>query len=132
MLPIRRYISPLVAVLAVSATLFGTAPADATPRPDPWVQGQIDAQTEDVPGFLRSIELSGIDRRGISNPDLVIKGHIICDQIYSGRGDLSSAALPNTRPDDFHSMEVVAGASIKYLCPPAAEFAAPNLADAAP
>ncbi|MFD3509310.1 DUF732 domain-containing protein [Nocardia sp. NPDC058666] len=132
MLSIRHRVSPLVAALAVGATLFGTAPANAEPRPDPWVQGQIDSLTEDVPGFLHSIELSGIDRRGISDPDLVGKGHIICDQIYSGRGDLGSAALPNTRSDDFHSMEVVAGASIKYLCPPAAEFAAPNLADAAP
>lgn len=130
-MPTRHYAPRLLVAVAIGSALLGTAPAHAAPRPDPWVQGQIDALTEDVPGFLHSIELSGVDRGGISDADLVIKGHQICYQIYSARGDISSAALPRTRPDDFHSMEVVAGASIKYLCPPAAEFAQ-GLADKAP
>lgn len=130
MLPVRRCVSPLLAALAVGVMLT-TGSAGAAPRPDPWVQGQIDAQTEDVPGFLRSIEVAGVDRTGISDNELAIQGRRICNQIYSGRGDISSAKLPNMRADDFHSMEVVAGASIKYLCPPAAEYAG-NLADAAP
>lgn len=128
---LRRSVSPLLAALALGAMLCAGS-AEATPRPDPWVQGQIDALTEDVPGFIRSIEVSGVDRGGISDTDLAIQGRRICYQIYSGSGDLGSALLPNTRSDDFHSMEVVAGASIKYLCPPAAEFAADNLPDAAP
>lgn len=57
---------------------------------------------------MRSIELSAVDRGGISDADLVIKGHRICNQIYSARGDLSSA-----------------------LCPLAAEFAS-GLAEMAP
>ncbi|GGK38567.1 DUF732 domain-containing protein [Nocardia camponoti] len=121
----------VLAALACGALLVGGATANAAPRPDPWVQGQIDAQTENVPGFLRSIELAGVDRGGISDADLAIKGRTVCYQIYAGKGDVSGAALPNTRRDDYHSLEVVAGASIKYLCPPAAAFAG-SLADKAP
>lgn len=131
-MPARLLVASMLTVLGIGGALLGGAAlVDAAPRPDPWVQGQIDEQSEDVPGFLRSIELSGVDRGGISDADLVIKGHRICDQISSARGDLSSAALPNTRAEDFHAMEVVAGASIKYLCPPAAEFAS-GLAEMAP
>jgi hypothetical protein len=130
----RRLVSSLLATTAtVGGLIIGTtAPANADPRPDPWVQGQIDSQTEDVPGFLNAINTSGVDRGGINDQDLVIKGHQICDQIYSGRSDISGAALPYTRPDDFRSMEIVSGASVKYLCPPAAKYVGPNILDAVP
>ncbi|SUE32290.1 Uncharacterised protein [Nocardia farcinica] len=132
---VRHLASAFLAATAIGAVFVGATSSTALaqpPRPDPWVQGQIDALTEDVPGFLDSINRSGIDRGGITDTDLVIKGHRICAQIYGASGDLSSAALPNTRPDDFRTMEIVAGASVKYLCPPAAEYVGPDIRDAAP
>ena len=117
------------AVLSLGASGLATA---TPPRPDPWVQGQIDSITENVPGYLSAINRSGIDRGGINDRDLVVKGHRICDQAYSARGDLGSARLPHIRKDDFHAMEVVAGASVKYLCPPAAPFVSRGVLDAAP
>lgn len=129
----RTVASSLLAAITISAALVTTtATAHADPRPDPWVQGQIDAQTEDVPGYLNSINTSGIDRGDINDHDLVIVGHKVCDQIYSARGDISGAALPHTQPDDFHTMEIVTGASVKYLCPPAAPYVGQNILNAAP
>ncbi|MFF0496520.1 hypothetical protein ACFYU5_08965 [Nocardia aobensis] len=129
----RTAASSLLAASMIGAALVTTtATAHADPRPDPWVQGQIDAQTEDVPGFLNSINTSGIDRGDIDDHDLLIVGYKVCYQIYSGRGDISGAALPHTRPDDFHTMEIVAGASVTYLCPPAAPYVGQNILDAAP
>lgn len=124
----------VVGVCLATALGSGLAMAEPspTPNPDPWIQGQIDSLTEDVPGYLSSINRSGVNRSGISDTDLVIKGHLICDAIYAHRGDVSMGRLPNVRNDDYHSMEVVAGASIKYLCPPAAAYAGPNLVQAAP
>ncbi|GAA5054540.1 hypothetical protein [Nocardia callitridis] len=142
----RRLFAALFASLTVGASLVGTsAAAEAAPqpnawiqgqiddqradtqRPDPWVQGQIDSQTEDVPGFLAAINNSGTDRGGISDRDLAIKGRSVCGQIYGARGDLSGASLPNA--DDLHSQQIVAAASVKYLCPPAADYFSSDLLD---
>ncbi|MFH5207319.1 DUF732 domain-containing protein [Antrihabitans spumae] len=132
-IPIRFVAAAGISItVAISAVALSSAAPASPPDVDPWVQGQIDSLTENVPAFIDSINRSGVDRGGIDDNALVIKGHLICDAIYSHRGDLSSAMLPNTRPDDFRTMEVVAGASIKYLCPPAAAYASPHLVDAAP
>jgi len=128
----RTVASSVLATIAIGAALTTTATAHADPRPDPWIQGQIDQQTEEVPGFLSSVNTSDIDRGDINDHDLVIVGHKVCYQIYSARGDISGAALPRTRPDDFHTMEIVAGASVKYLCPPAAPYVGENILNAAP
>ncbi|MGA4792251.1 DUF732 domain-containing protein [Nocardia sp. AB354] len=127
----------VTSLLAVGASLLlvvpaGSVHADPAPRPDPWIQGQIDAQTEDVAGFLNAINIMGIDRSGMSDPDLVVKGHLICQQVYSGRGDISGSALPHTRPSDYHTMELVEAASVKYLCPPAAKYIGQDSLDEVP
>ncbi|PPJ36539.1 hypothetical protein C5E45_19110 [Nocardia nova] len=129
----RTVASSLLAAIAISAALVTTtAAAHADPRPDPWVQGQVDAQTEDIPGCLISIDTSGIDRGDINDHGLVMVGHKVYDQIYSGRGDISGAALPHTQPDNFHTMEIDAGASIKYLRPRAAPPVGQTILNAAP
>lgn len=129
----HRIVSSALAVVAACGLMVGTAGSVAAdPRPDPWIQGQIDSLTENVPGYLDAINTSGVDRGGIDDRDLVIKGHVICNQIYSARGDLSGAMLPHTRTTDFHSMEVVAGAGVKYLCPPAGRFVSPGILHAVP
>jgi hypothetical protein len=130
-----RLVTSLLVAVGVSALLVvpaGAAHADPDPRPDPWIQGQIDAQTEDVPGFLNAINAMSIDRSDMSDRDLVLKGHLICQQVYSGRGDISGSALPHTRPNDFHTMELVEAASVKYLCPPAAKYIGQDSLDEVP